>query len=305
MISPLSAGLMIAVAAGLYGCNPRSADGGSKAEAAILTDREEQLARRIAASDTAPPGSPLAIWILPRELREVSGLALTADGRLLAHNDQRGRVYVLDPLRGVVVKRFFLGEKGLRGDFEAIAVAGKSIYMLTSKGDLYQFEEGKDGAEVRSVMHDTRLGKECEFEGLAFDSANSHLVLPCKNVMMKGLKDQLVLYRWYLPESAAPRMSMLKIPQSTVIGQNAWKEFRPTDITIDPATGNYVMISAQEKGLVEITPTGEVVRSIPLPGRHPQAEGVAIAPSGILIVADEGAGGEPMITLYRWPLVPQ
>ncbi len=299
------AGLMIAFAAGILGCNPGESRGVSTAQAAMLAAREEQLAQRMAASDTAPPGSPLAIWILPRELREVSGLALTADGRLLTHNDQRGRVYVLDPLRGVVVKRFFLGEKGLHGDFEAIAVAGKFIYMLTSNGDIYQFEEGEDGAEVRSVLHNTRLGKECEFEGLAFDSASSLLVMPCKNVFMKDLKDQLVLYRWYLPVSAAPRMSMLKIPQSTVIGQNAWKGFRPTDITIDPATGNYVMISAQVKGLVEITPTGELVRSIPLPGRHPQAEGVAIAPSGILIVADEGAGGEPMITLYRWPLVPQ
>jgi len=302
MTSALSAGLMIAVAAGLCGCNPRDASGGSKAETAMLADREEQLARRMAASDTAPPGAPLAIWILPRELREVSGLALTADGRLLAHNDQRGRVYVLDPRRGVVVKRFFLGQKGIRGDFEAIAVAAKAIYMLTSNGDLYQFEEGEDGAEVRSVLHDTRLGKECEFEGLAFDSASSLLVMPCKNVFMKDLKGQLVLYRWYLPVSAPPRMSMLKIPFTTVIGSNGWKQFRPTDITVDPKTGNYVMISAQEKGLVEITPTGEVVRSMPLPGRHPQAEGVAITPDGILMVADEGVSGEPMITLYRWPL---
>ncbi len=302
MTPALSAGLIIAIVAAIFGCNPRENGGGSKAEAAMLADREEVLARRMAASDTAPPGAPLAIWILPRELREVSGLALTADGRLLAHNDQRGRVYVLNPLRGVVVKRFFLGEKGIRGDFEAIAVVRKAIYMLTSNGDLYQFEEGSDGESMRSVFHDTGLGKECEFEGLAFDSASSLLVMPCKNVFMKALKDQLVLYRWYLPGSGSPRMSMLRIPMATAVGSNGWKEFRPTDITVDPATGNYVMISAQEKGLVEITPTGEVVKSMPLPGRHPQAEGVAITSSGILIVADEGVAGEPMITLYRWPL---
>jgi uncharacterized protein YjiK len=61
-----------------------------------------------------------------------------------------------------------------------------------------------------------------------------------------------------------------------------------------------VLIGSQEKGIVEITPGGEVVRSEPLPRGHKQAEGVAITPDGILIVSDEATTKPAAMTLYRW-----
>ncbi|MEJ7758557.1 MAG: hypothetical protein WKF55_03070 [Gemmatimonadaceae bacterium] len=274
----------------------------SSADAAMLANRETQLARRLAARDLAP-GAPLAMWILPRELREISGLALTANGQLLAHNDQRAVVFVINPRRGIVVKRFSVGEKhGTRGDFEAITVAQNSMYLLTSNGKLYQFKEGADGATVRATLHDTRLGRECEFEGLAFDPRSSVLLLPCKNVETKKLRDQLVIYRYHLGASASPQMSMLTIPLERVIGPNDWKRLHPTDIAVDPVTGNYVLIAGPEQALIEVTPTGELVRSMTIPGRHPQAEGVAVSRDSIIAIADEATKGAAMITLYRWPI---
>ncbi len=71
-------------------------------------------------------------------------------------------------------------------------------------------------------------------------------------------------------------------------------------MTIDPATGNYVLISSHEKGLVEITPAGLVDRSETLPGEHNQPEGVAITKDSILILSDEGSKKPASITLYRW-----
>ena len=81
---------------------------------------------------------------------------------------------------------------------------------------------------------------------------------------------------------------------------NKWKKFRPSDITIDPSTGNYVMISSLDHGLVVITPSGDIVRSEPLPGKHHQAEGVAITRDNILIISDEATSKPAAITLYRW-----
>ena len=60
-------------------------------------------------------------WDLPKSLREVSGLAFTADGRLFAHDDERAIVYQLDYSDGAVVKRFALGDPPDEDDFEAIA----------------------------------------------------------------------------------------------------------------------------------------------------------------------------------------
>jgi hypothetical protein len=61
-----------------------------------------------------------------------------------------------------------------------------------------------------------------------------------------------------------------------------------------------VIIASHEKGLIVVTPGGEVVRSEALPGDHRQPEGVAITPDSILLVSDEANVKPPAITLYRW-----
>ena len=279
----------------LAGCRPTPG--------AEVSARVQRLTASLALTGT-DPASPLARWILPRELGEVSGLALTSDGRLLAHGDESGQIFVIDPRGGALLKRFSIGSSGgdARADFEGITVAGERIIMAASNGMLYEFAEGEDGERVDFVVHDTRLGKECEFEGVAFDSAQGMVVLPCKNVRTKNLRDQMVLYRWRLDGDGDSTLGPMSIPLRQVIGSNAWKELHPSDITIDPATGNYVIVAAQEKALIEITAQGEVVRAEPLPGKHKQAEGVGLTRDGLLIVSDEATTRPASLTLYRWPL---
>jgi hypothetical protein len=90
----------------------------SEAEAEELATREQRLASRLALATGDSSAAPLARWVLPPQLLEISGLALTADGNLLAHNDEHPLISVIDPRRGVVLKQFSFGERGLRGDFE-------------------------------------------------------------------------------------------------------------------------------------------------------------------------------------------
>lgn len=263
--------------------------------------REQELERRLSKADANPTKmTPVAMWMMPSELREISGIALTADGRLLAHGDELARIFVLNPRTGVVLKRFTVGS-GPAGDFEGITVAGSDIYLLSSNGTLYQFKEGANDASVPYSTIDTHLGKECEFEGVAFEPDSAWLLLPCKRVSKKLPRGQLIIYRWRLGSSTdSARLTMLAVPMPQAIGSNDWKGLHPSDITIDPATGNYVLISSQEEALVEITPGGEVERSEKLPGKHHQPEGVAITKDNILIVSDEATKKPASITLYRW-----
>lgn len=275
----------------------------SETEAAELASREKRLAARLAGSEADTTGSGiLARWVLPAELKEISGLAVTATGSLLAHNDEQGRVFVIDPKRGVVTKQFMLGKGDLRGDFEAIAVNGAEIFMLVSNGTIYRFREGSDGQSVPYNTIDTKLGRECEFEGLAIDAAEGLLLMPCKNVSKKGPRGQLVIYRWSLRGGPMQQPSMLTVPLSLLIGPNGWKSLHPSDMAIDPGTRNYVLIAAQEKALIQITPGGDVISAGPLPEPSEQAEGIAITSDGILIISDEGNRSVATITLYRWPL---
>lgn len=272
----------------------------AKKDASVLETRAARLEKSLASNDSTETGNkPVARWLLPPELSEISGLALTGDDRLFAHNDESARISEIDYRRGTILKRFYAGEKSLRGDFESITFGDNRFFLLTSNGIIYQFPEGQQGERVDCTVFDTRLGNECEFEGVTYDPATKGLVLACKNVGKKK-SDELVMYR-YTPGDENG-ISEITVPQKDVIGENQWKQVRPTDITLDPESGNFVLVAAQEKALIELTPTGGVVFARPLEGRHPQSEGVAITHDHILIISDESVAGAATLTLYRWPL---
>ena len=262
--------------------------------------RSEELARRVAQADANPTkNEPVAMWIMPPGLNEISGLALTARGTVLTHDDNVGRVYEIDPKTGVLLKSFsLLGNP--KGDFEAITIVGSDVYLMTSDAKLFKFKEGPDGTQVPYSIYDTGLGKQCEFESLAYEADSSRLVMVCKRFLDKEEPHALVIYRLPLPLGDRSKISTVRVPMQEVADTNKWKNFRASDINIDPFTRNYVIIASREKGLIEVTPDGDVVRSEPLPGDHRQPEGVAITKDSILLVSDEANVKPPAITLYRW-----
>ena len=265
----------------------------------IAAVRKQELARRIATADAEPDKAvPIAMWIMPPQLREISGLALTSRGTVLTHDDNSGRVSEIDPKTGILVKAFSLiGNQ--KEDFEAITIAGNDIYLMASDGKLFRFREGADGQQVQFMMFDTGLGQNCEFESLTYEADSTRLVMVCKRILDKQAPKELVIYRMPLPLNRAT-FSVIQVPLKQVVGSNKWKNFRPSDITIDPFTRNYVIIASHEKGIVVLTPDGDVLRSEPLPGDHRQPEGVAITKDSILLISDEANVKPAAITLYKW-----
>jgi uncharacterized protein YjiK len=300
---------VIGVLAVTSGCEPSARHEGASADSALLAGREARLEQNLAHPDS-DASAPLARWQLPEPLKEISGLTLDAKGRLLAHGDSRGQIVEVDYRRGAVLREFTLGTPVAHGDFESITAVGDTVMLLASDGILYQFAEGANGKRVAYTTLDTGLGDKCEFEGLAYDATLKSLLLACKKVYDKALKDSVIIYRWPMtPEKDTakakssknePRFSYLAVPLTRIIGSNDWTELHPSDITIDPLNGNYVLIASREKALFEITPAGAVVFARPLPPGHEQAEGVAITTDSILIISDEAKSGPALLTLYRW-----
>jgi uncharacterized protein YjiK len=290
---------LVSMLPALAGC--RDTPQAKAAEArAVQQTRAQQLARRLAIADANPQKNvPLAMWLMPPQLNEISGLALTARGTVLTHDDNVGRVYEIDPKSGILLKSFsLLGNP--KGDFEAITIVGTDIYLMTSDGKLFKFREGTDGAQVPYSTYDTGLGEQCEFEGLTFEPDSSRLLMVCKRFLDKEAPHALLIFRLPLPLGNRASVSEMRIPIQEVAGSNHWKNFHASDINIDPATGNYVIIASREKGLVVVTPDGDVVRSEEIPGEHRQPEGVAITRDGILLISDEANVKPAVITLYRW-----
>jgi len=303
----LAIALVLGCLVGTTACRARTGAAMSSADSSIVARREARLAQALAAPDTGNHRIAIAKWKLGKELQEISGLTLTDDGRLFAHGDEAGRVFEIDYRTGRMVKTFGLGQTPVRGDFEAIASVGDCLYLMTSSGVLYQFKESEHGSDVAYVSHDTGLKEACEFEGLTFDSRQNALLMLCKNVFSKdALKDSLVIYRVphdALRDSVPSESSLARItvPLEPIIGPNDWKGFHPSDIAVDPASGNYVIVSADERALVEITPAGQLVSARALGRALAHVEGVAITKDHILIMSTEGDEKvRAAITLFRW-----
>jgi uncharacterized protein YjiK len=306
---PCSIIALIGVLALASACEPAARHDGASADSALLAGREVRLAQKLAHPDSDAT-APIARWELPEPLKEISGLTLDARGRLLAHNDSRGHIVEVDYRRGTVQREFTLGAPVAHGDFEAITAVGDTVMLLASDGILYQFAEGANGKSVPYTTLDTGLGDKCEFEGLAYDAALKSLLLACKKVYDKALKDSVIIFRWPVNQTTdtakskskknEPKFSYLAVPLARIIGSNDWTDLHPSDITINPLDGNYVLIASREKALFEVTPAGAVVFARPLPAGHDQPEGVAITRDSILIISDEAKSGPALITLYRW-----
>lgn len=296
-----NAPLLMAMLLSATACRTGASVATASADTLEAARRGERLATALALRVADPERDvALARWVLPEGLAEISGVALTADGRLLAHGDEIGGVFEIDFRRGVVVKEFMLGPQPVRDDFEGITVVGDRLYLLASNGTLYEFREGARGARVAYAVHDTHLGRECEFEGLAFDASINALLLACKRVGTGKLKAMLVIYRWRLAAGDDAQLSTLTVPLALAIGDNDWTSLHPSDIAIDPSNGNYVVVAAQEQALVVLTPGGDVVSAGPLPEALKHTEGVAITADGLLILSDEAGKTPATISLYRW-----
>ena len=238
---------------------------------------------------------------LPGRLEEISGLAMTMDNRLLAHNDEEGIVFEIDWGDGSIRKAFQLSDTGrpVAGDFEGIAATRDRIYLVTSSGRIFESAEGGDGESVLYNIYTTGVGRDCEVEGLAHDETDRALLLMCKRARGSARKDELRIYRWSIDEKRLVQDAHISIPVTEYTQNLGVTQFQPSGLELHPASGNYFVVAARQRAIAEVEPTGRVLsaRRVSAPW-HRQMEGITFADDNTLIIADEGRGRKGRLTLY-------
>jgi uncharacterized protein YjiK len=250
-----------------------------------------------AAPAAAPEAEDFRQWALPDKLREISGLALTSDERLLAVTDEQAIVYELDYETGKLVKAFALGRPVVSGDFEGIAVLNDVVWLMTSKGELFAAREGENGERVEYDYYDTKLGKQCELEGLAEVTSRNSVALICKEARKK--KKQRV-FEWSLVNGSFEQIAEFDLPAKAMEDAVGKKKVRPSGLTMNPDTGNWIVVAARQHAVFEVGGDGEFIDVIMRldPDRHRQAEGIAVTRDGRLIIADEAGNGRARLSVY-------
>jgi hypothetical protein len=256
--------------------------------------------------------SPASQVNLPAELHEISGLAVTSDGRVFAHGDENGTVYQVDPGSGRITKRFALastgddpdlGKKGgdgrLAGDFEDIAIVGDRFFLVSSNGVLVEFAEGEDGGSVPYRAYPTGLEKVCEVEGLAHDRATESLLLLCKTLREKSEREQVAVYAWSLTDRSLGDKPRLVVPWSALAPVTGGKTFNGSALALTPNGRSLLMVAGPQQLFAEVGLDGAPIRGGAVDkGILSQPESLGFLPDGTLLVASEGGKGQAVLARY-------
>ena len=255
--------------------------------------------------------SPDAEFKLEGDLDEISGLATMKDGMLAAVEDERGELFILDPSTGEVVSRKEFGKKG---DYEAVEVAGDRVFVLRSDGKLFELAE-LSGNKISPAEHDLDIPRNCDAEGLAFDSRR--LLLSCKEDAGKNLGKVKAIYGVDLTSKKLSGKPVFTIDparfsasgsdnavndavRSAVSGTIDLSGFKPSDLAVHPLTGELFIISSVRTAIIVLDRSGRVTKFWNLPdGLMEQPEGIAFLPNGDMWLASE-AGSKKSARLLRF-----
>jgi len=226
---------------------------------------------------------PAARLALPSDLREISGLAVSADGSVFAHDDESAEIHVIDAATGKGLRSFGPGRNVIEGDFEGLATVDERLFIIVSDGTILEFPVGAvEGVRTQYRRHATGLGRVCEIEGLAYDARSEELLAACKS-MHKGGPPGIYAFN--------PRTGQLDPRPRFAVRLPSGDEVSPSGLAIHPATGHLILVAARENLVVELDRQGTVIATQELDGRnHLQAEGIEFLPDGSLIISDEGGG---------------
>lgn len=263
---------------------------------AACADPTPSPAQPASGAQTLFARDPVRQWRLPAALAEISGLAATADGRLFAHDDERAVIYQIDAAQGRLVSSFAVGAPET-GDFEGLAITRDGVFWLvTSTGALLSFREGADGAHVDSERFDSGLRDVCEVEGLAHLPTDESLILACKRMESRDMRDGIRLYAWRPGETASLWRSIRERDVTEAAGV---AKFQPSSVEIDASTGAFVVLSARDGAVAWFDADGSLRSAWALGPEHAQAEGVTLLANGQLVLADEAARGGALLSIYE------
>lgn len=265
---------------------------------------------------------PDQTWEMPKDLKEISGLGLSTDGRfLLAVQDEKGIIFFLDKKTGEIDRKI---EFWKDGDYEGIEMVGEDVYVAKSTGTLYRVGSGEGKKGELLEKFNFFLTSSNDVEGLAYDAPRHRLLLACKGMAGEKageLPFQRAIYAFDLKtkvlDSIPAYLISLEHVQAYLETGPAIRKleklldyfsldksefvFSPSGLAIHPQTGHLYITSSVGKLLMVLDSNGAILHIEKLDKDiFPQPEGICFDHDGTLYISSEGDGGKGLVHRFDY-----
>ncbi|MCK4345875.1 MAG: hypothetical protein KAX05_11375 [Bacteroidales bacterium] len=265
--------------------------------------------------------NPDTKYILPDFLQEISGMSYYDKDKIACIQDEKAIIYILTLEKKKITSKYYFG-KG--GDYEGIAIAGKTAFALKNCGEIYEIENfNKKDRKVKKYK--TPLSLKNDTEGLCFDPGTNSLLIVCKGSQSiekeNAFEGHRSIYSFDLEEKKLNKKPhylidlkkidnykdyslftkfSIKIAKKLRLIENEII-FQPSGIAIHPIHDEIYIISNIGKLLIVLDRSGKVLDVKDLDSKlFIQPEGICFSPGGDLFISNEGQGGKGYILRFKY-----
>lgn len=242
--------------------------------------------------------NPDTVFLLHRDLTEISGLAYHPSGNLLAIQDENGYLFIVNPETGEIVQKTrFAGN----GDYEGVEYLDGTVFVLKSSGRIIHFPFTSNN-EIESVEVNTPLNRVNDAEGLGLNLGNTELLIGCKGHPSPKGKENMIgrsVFSFSIDTeklNKKPKYNITKVEIQSWISDHEVNhlsniQFRPSGIALHPFTNEFYIVSNIGKLLLVVDQSGNINGVFPLsPSAFRQPEGICFDDKGNLYISNEGKG---------------
>jgi hypothetical protein len=230
-------------------------------------------------------------WNMPEELREISGLVSIGNNQFACVQDEEGKIFIYNADNEKVEEVIAFGEPG---DYEGIAVASSSAYVVNSSGQLTEIKNYRSKQRTARTIA-TPLTAKQNVEGLCYDAGNERLLLAVKDADLSG-SDYKGIYAYDLKSEKFMIDAVYKIPMSHEFFENnngkkkkGKSEFFPSGISIHPQTNDLYVVDGRRARMLIVNQEGKLHSLTTLSDpAFSQPEGITFDNQGNLFISNEG-----------------
>ncbi|QMU29088.1 SdiA-regulated domain-containing protein [Adhaeribacter radiodurans] len=242
-------------------------------------------------------------WNVPAILTEVSGIAYLGKNQFTCVQDEAGVIFIYNTTTRKIERQITFGAAG---DYEGIALVGKTAYVVRSEGKIFEIKD-IHASTPQVTTYTTPLTAKNNVEGITYDARHNRLLLAIKgketnSESYKGIYAFDLKTKKLLPNPVV-KISLNDPQLAATNSKKPDKAIQPSEIAIHPKTGAILVTEATNPQIFILEPSGKIKARYKLnSSEFKQPEGMTFSPEGELFISNEGNKQAGNITQVRLTL---